>query len=779
MIVPRRVVLAIPLLVVLTSLFFLVRYTYLSLNSNKMVAEIKHGVCAVDIKPGHLYGLKGDVEFYWNKLYTPDDFKNRQLRPDSYLNIPGIWNGVKIGKQKATGKGYATLRFWLDLPERKGYGLKIGELDCSYKLWINGVLRVECGQVGKTKKSSVPSWKRHEAYFCSVCQPTEVVIQISNYEHWKGGAEDMMLLAYSQDILDHTKKATAVSFFILGVFLFLSISHLVIFMYMKNDRSPLMFSLFSLLITLRLVTTGEKIIYGLFPHISWILCVRIEYLSYILPVPVFLHLISLIYPTLFSRRVIRCCWAIGCVASAFVLVLPSTIFTYLPFAYQLVIFFFGAYTLVKITVALLRRYEHSLVIFLGYTFFFFILINDIFYYSKLIDTTFLMPIGVFVMAIAQAFVLSKKNSKAFKDVEMLRDRLELYNRELEDRIEERTQEIYQQKKEIEKQAQELLEANRQLRKVGKLQNALTGMVVHDLKNPLNRVLHFSNNPQVVSAGHQMLSLVQNILDVQKYENSKMELNRHYWTIDAILGRAISNVSYLAAEKSLTINSRIDVKERMLVDAETVERVFTNLLLNAIKYSPLNSNIDLTSDTVDRKVTFVIADHGPGISEDKGDAIFDKFGGFNEKSLGRIKPTGLGLAFCKMVVEAHGGRIGYHSIAGEGTQMWFSLPRTGRLDADVVLSDSSTENEAIEKERPSVLELTFEEIATLSVCVRELLLLAVHEATKIRRTLDELLPKGGDAVEEWRRELLQSVWTGNEMRYMKLLNRILKSGEGNV
>lgn len=768
--VPRPIVLAIPLLVVIAALFFFVRYGYQSLNGKKEIAVIRQGICQQHIKHGTLYGLKGDVEFYWNRLYTPIDFQRQAPPKDGYLKIPGVWNGTLVKGKPIDGIGYATIRFWIKLPKGKLFGLKLQEFDCSYKLWIDGKPRIDCGKVGTTKESTIPSWKRNTQYFYSTNSTTEVVIQIANFHHWKGGPEDTMMLGCASDIMKNKEAALGFNFFTLGVFLIMGIAHLVVFVYLKKDLSSLVFSLFCLVIMIRLITTGEKIIYYFSPDLEWGILVQLEYLSYILAPSIFLFFIYLIYRQLIPKLICKICWGVAIFLSVAVLVLPSTLYTYIPLFHQVVIFIMGLYVQVVLSVALYRKYAYSIELFFSYTFFFIVTINDIFYYSKLLDTAYLIQLGVFVMIVAQAFVISKKNSLAFRDVEILKDRLQQNNKELEDTVEERTQAISFQKQEIEVQAAELLQANEQLHKVDRLKNALTATIVHDLKNPLNMILNFSDDIRITSAGQQMLSLVQNILDIQQYENDRMVLNRKRTTIGAILGRSFFSINYLANQKNVRIVNEIPGGIELDVDADVVERIFTNLLTNALKYAPMNSDVILHFEVdPDRGLVFSVEDSGPGIPMDKAELVFEKYGSYNEKMLGRVKPTGLGLTFCKMAVEAHGGEIGFNSITDGGTQMWFSMPL---LDSNPLFESSEVQSSDHVEEGVDLVVPQFDNVVDRQhflQAIDKLTALEVHQASLIRKVLNQHMPQDNSEVEIWKCLLLSSVWAGNERRYKEQLD----------
>jgi signal transduction histidine kinase len=748
-------------------LLFIYGYSTLT-NKGKKNVMLNRGVYKyTDVDSTYkYYMLNGDVEFYWKKLISPQEFGKNHPPMDGYLKIPGLWNGRIVNGKKIDGKGYATLRFWLDLKRNKTYGLKIKEFFCAYKIWINGVPITNCGRVGTSKEEEIPCWERLDIYFPTRSNRVEVIIQISNFQHWKGGPETCMVLGEGKNIIRLTESHLGTSFFILGVLLVMGVYHLVLYMYRKRDKSALVFSIFCFIVLLRHIATGDKLVYHLLNNPPWIAVIRIEYLSFIFGSPVFLHFIRLIYPQIFSERLLKGVYVMAIFFCLAVFFLPSNIFTYTPIIYQIVTLISCLYVFYVLKRAIELRLEYASILICSCFFFFVVFLNDILYYNKLVDTSYLSPIGFFVVVFSQSLVLSKKSAVAFRNVEILSDKLQLYNKELEDVVEERTQSISFQKQEIESKADELKRVNEKLVKVDRLKNALTAMIVHDLKNPLNMVLNYSNDARITSAGHQMLSLVQNILDIQKYENDKMVLNKHQILIGTVVERSLASVTYFAAQHGISIVNKIPRSIELDIDADVVERIFTNLLTNALKYTPMNSEVVLSFAINDDKVRFTIADKGPGIPMEKGDIIFEKYGSYNEQMLGRVKPTGLGLTFCKMAVEAHGGAIGFESELGRGTQMWFTLPLYFNRKLEEIEADTNEESCFNIYEQPTFQSI--EEEQAFQKVVRTLLEIEVYKASRIRRVLVGEMPKGNSSIAKWVDTLLSSVWTGNECRYKQQL-----------
>jgi len=129
-------------------------------------------------------------------------------------------------------------------------------------------------------------------------------------------------------------------------------------------------------------------------------------------------------------------------------------------------------------------------------------------------------------------------------------------------------------------------------------------------------------------------------------------------------------SALGRKQSLEVQVAPGVPD-IPADRELLFRVLNNLLDNAIKYTPMAGHIELRVEQADAGVLFAVSDDGPGIAPEHGDHIFDRF--FHLETAADSKGRGLGLAFCKLAVAAHGGRIWVESKLGQGATFCFTLP----------------------------------------------------------------------------------------------------------
>lgn len=217
------------------------------------------------------------------------------------------------------------------------------------------------------------------------------------------------------------------------------------------------------------------------------------------------------------------------------------------------------------------------------------------------------------------------------------------------------------------------------------------MIVHDLKNPLAGVIGFSeimlgksrkqsltefehHLTNILHQANTMHDMVNNILEVHKMEDGSMEIEKEIADFDDIIVNAIRQVDMSARQKDIEI--RTDVPEdfpTIFVDQGKIVRLFANILSNAVKYTPEGGIITIHTKIQQDTILTSISDTGQGIPPEYLDKIFDRFSQVNRKQQGKAASVGLGLYFCKLVIEAHGGKIWAESDYGKGSTFYFTLP----------------------------------------------------------------------------------------------------------
>ena len=335
--------------------------------------------------------------------------------------------------------------------------------------------------------------------------------------------------------------------------------------------------------------------------------------------------------------------------------------------------------------------------------------------------------------------------------------------------------LLQSNEEISQQAEELQLLNNKLVELDNFKAGLMQMLVHDLKNPINNLFnihHFSSHSEQIKTvkyiSQTMLNLVQDILDVNKYENTKMKLLLAPISAIEIINIAQQDVKILLENKNIKIKKNISPQIGIKCDKEIIIRVFTNLLTNAIKYSPTNSKIIISNseyDINDDFTQFKIIDQGEGISAKNSERIFDKFVQANVKKGEKIRSTGLGLTFCKLAVESHGGNIKAESDTDKGAVFTFTLPKTNQIKKE--------QNIITQKNKPKYI-FSEEEIKYLSLYYDELNRTPVYKISTINSILENIkTDTDSPKIMKWCDELDQISLNGNQEQYIEFLSFLKK------
>jgi len=320
---------------------------------------------------------------------------------------------------------------------------------------------------------------------------------------------------------------------------------------------------------------------------------------------------------------------------------------------------------------------------------------------------------------------------------------------------------------ITNQKDALADSNQQLKELSEFKENLTHMIVHDMKNPLNSVIGLSQGEAtekklhtIGQSGRQMLNMVSNMLDVQKFTEARVNLNTEAHNFLKLFKEAQTPLELLMHAKNIVLNTEIDRRISVEVDSELVIRILGNLLSNAIKFSELGGSVDVkaTMSKNEQLLMVSVTDHGMGLAPDQLKQVFDKYWQ-GERHAGYSSSTGLGLTFCKLAVEAHGGAITIESDPGQFTTFNFSLPI-----AHVVENvEEAPATVALEREESLILE---SDIAILSKYISELGGLKVHQVGKINQIVRQLDEE--KVQSPWKNDLVSAMHQGNQARFDELI-----------
>ena len=233
----------------------------------------------------------------------------------------------------------------------------------------------------------------------------------------------------------------------------------------------------------------------------------------------------------------------------------------------------------------------------------------------------------------------------------------------------------------------------QLSSANSAKNKLLGMVAHDLRNPLATVRGLAEFlrddgrdgkltadqidlvENIYSVSQSMLEMVNELLDASVIEAGELKVHPKQVNLAQVLERSVTLNNINAAKKgSHIVLKSVDLPGELLIDGPKIKQVVDNLITNAIKFSPPNSSVTVEASQTSQDCTVSVLDNGPGIPENEKHKLFQDFSRTSVVPTAGEKSTGLGLAICRKIIEAHGGTIRADNRPGGGCTFMFSIPQ---------------------------------------------------------------------------------------------------------
>lgn len=625
----------------------------------------------ISIKEETEIHLNDHWEFYWNKLIAPGHFND--TTPFNSISLKNWTEFKDTTAANLPSFGYATYRLKFNIPKlRPHVSLYFPAAYSASKIWINGRFFSEMGKIGTTKSatlhrrfSQIIPLNTDETHF-------EIVIQVANFYHKKGGIDHPLLLGTSHHLHNLKAKRIMADMIFIGCLGFIGIFFLLFYvLYWNKDKAVLYFAILCISLSYMALSDRYAPFTVIFDTVSFVLLTKFEYVTLFLAGAFG----SLFFNNIFSRFIFKAYSKI-ILFSFFVLVI-LVIFLNPPHFTKLVIPFLSlmilnlgyvSYVIIKAMIA--KRLESILLLVsmvLGSIIF---IIHIFFFLGENGNAIIYVNFGYILVFLLLSMLLMKRFSDSFLELEKSKEIALL------------------QKKEITAQSQQLVHANSELEEsLALLENYnaelddFNHIVSHDLKTPLVSV-------------HALVSFIEEDLKETLNADTKVHINllkevvaRMDALIDSLLN--YSKIAKGSKQKELFSLHTLLHKVQGVVDHQNVhsiefpskdvkiyankmelEHVFQNLLSNAIKHNDKEQTIIQISVTEKpTEYLFTVCDNGPGIAPKYHDKIFKMFNQLHISD--DVKSTGIGLAIVKKIVTANHGLITVHSNIDKGTCMRFT------------------------------------------------------------------------------------------------------------
>lgn len=370
-----------------------------------------------------IVNLNGQWEFYWNELINPVTDTVINIKPE-LITVPKLWNKFIENNKPIGSYGYATYRLKILVPEKNTiYSLKVGRIETAYKIFINDKFINEVGKVGNLKEEMQSAWIPQEYSFYADTTEINIIIQVSNFNHRKGGIAKSIQIGNPQQISKTTRLLVGFEIFLLGAIIIMTLYYLGLFLMRREDKSTLFFFLASLSTGIYTTVNGEFIASRLIPDFNWVLLVKLNFITNYARIALFALFLGYLFYKEIAPKIVRgiAIWAGAMIL--FVIFTPSTLFSRTLIFLIIIAMFTVVYLTIGITRATIKKRSGAVYSLIGTIGVLLTTINDSLLDYGILDSIFLISFGLFILIFFQAVMLSKRSADSFRSSENMTDRL--------------------------------------------------------------------------------------------------------------------------------------------------------------------------------------------------------------------------------------------------------------------------------------------------------------------------------------------------------------------
>ena len=395
-------------------------------NLDKPIAE--KGVLDLrdwNFKEDGIIELRGEWEVYDQKLLNPQSFSDKHLlEPDSFYTLSGVVDDYQQKENYFSANDYFTsrLNFRLEEGTARKLSLKFPHFfETFFKVWVNGELILGEEMMGQSIIETGPGRIIEIVDLQPEQSGLEIIVQYTNRYNYNKPLRDTILLGRIDQMYRQRESGLILDTLLISTLLFISLYYLGIFIFRYQDSAILYFSLFCLIINLRFICTGEAFFVDYF-NLTYPIVHKIL-LSYYLAVPLFLSYLANLYPQEFSKKILVTSQISGIALYILTLIAPLQM-NFFTLPYKIIVFFFVIYSIYSIALAYRKKREGSLLFLISLTFLFIIVVNDILYSNRLINTGYYLRQGIFIFVLAQSFIVFRRLTEKFIQTESMAQKLQ-------------------------------------------------------------------------------------------------------------------------------------------------------------------------------------------------------------------------------------------------------------------------------------------------------------------------------------------------------------------
>ncbi|MFZ2340158.1 MAG: ATP-binding protein [Bacteroidales bacterium] len=641
-----------------------------------------------------IFELNGEWEFYWSKKLVPRDFKLASPPvPDLFGQVPSYWTSYRTESLKPSGKGYATYRLRILLPPgyRNSLAVDMPVFDSSYEVYIDGKKMGRNGIPGVTEDYTEPDYKRHFFRFNPDADTIEIVINVSNFHHRRGGFWIPMKIGTFNEIQQDYAAGWAKDWSSMSFLLAFSLLFFFFFVIFSRDKQTAFFSIAVTGLAIRPLFTSNFLIHNIM-DISWDWIVRWEYLGLYVIITGWYWFALNLYRSKWFRIITRGVTIILSIAAVVTIAFPVDVFSYATFIiYPLLVILFST-VLFESVKGVIKGNLIDFFYFLTFIMLGAAAVNDvrISLGKQAVFSGYILTQAIVVFVFIQAVLILYKWVKAYSEKEKLQKEHEYLNRHLEKIVNDRTHEIIARKEEIEEQNIRIAAQNKKLSETIQLKNKIFSVIAHDLRSPVVNILYMLNllkeeeykekynsfADASIEYSQQVISLLENMLVWGRGQEDKIRYAPGKHDLADIILTNLSIFKETADKKSIKVNFTQVGNSKGFFDKDLLDIIIRNLLSNAVKYTPRGGRISiLLKDKSNTRegILLKVCDNGVGIPEEKQKELFTASEIESTPGTENEKGTGFGIKLCYELVKINGGTMSVESREGEGACFTITLP----------------------------------------------------------------------------------------------------------
>ncbi len=612
--------------------------------------------------------LNGDWEFFWLKKHS--DINIGSIA--DYAYVPTSWSYKKFERY---GFGTYHLKVLIDSKQFKsGISIYLPSISNNYNLYINHKFCTKVGNFSTEEEYAEPDYRPQLVHYIPNSDTVDIYLEVSNYFYREGGLIYAIKIADENVMNKFFNEKLIFSAFSAGLFFIMFIYFFSFFLISKRDNVAIYFALLCLSTFFRIISTDITILRHFEIPISWDILVKIEFISIYTMITFGSLFITSFFPKQTNNVLLYTLSSGNIIFVLFTTFASVNLSSYImPFfkMFSIIQLVFVAYVVFS---ALINKARLSFLMFIGFLIIFISGVNDAMYSAELIKSIYFLPIGMISFVLIMTFVVTRKFSFAFIEVQKLSEELSIVNKNQEEIIEKRTLELNKKANELEKN--------------NTVKDKILNIIAHDLRAPiktLNQVLNWveeddeltiietKNYLKSINRNVENLNLtIENLLTWSKNELKGISSELTSFDVRLIINQVVELLRLQADTKEIKITNQVVDRYMVLADSNHIHLVLRNLISNAIKFSNPKGKIIVSAFQINNQLQICVSDFGIGISTEAQNKLFNLNEHFTTYGTANEKGTGLGLLLCKDYIEQNGGKLWVESELGKGTKVIFRI-----------------------------------------------------------------------------------------------------------